>query len=80
MLIGARPNGARKHPGMPSLRADLALRRRAFDAWLEQTAKLDREARTIDSYAVASLIFDEIEFDSSHGERGRTGRAPHPGT
>jgi dihydroorotate dehydrogenase (NAD+) catalytic subunit len=33
----------------------------AFEAWLEQTAKLDREAKSIDSYAVASLIFDEIE-------------------
>ena len=27
-----------------------------FDAWLEQTAQLDREARTMDAYAVASLI------------------------
>jgi dihydroorotate dehydrogenase (NAD+) catalytic subunit len=33
----------------------------AFDAWLEQTAQLDREARAADAYAVASLIFDEIE-------------------
>ncbi len=33
----------------------------SFDAWLEQTATLDREARTLDSYAVASLIFDDLE-------------------
>jgi dihydroorotate dehydrogenase (NAD+) catalytic subunit len=32
----------------------------AFDAWLEQTVKLDREAKVVDSYAVGSLIFDEI--------------------
>lgn len=31
-----------------------------FDAWLEQTAALDREARLLDSYAVASLILGEL--------------------
>src|ERR1700716_224108 len=31
----------------------------SFDAWLEQTVALDREARTLDSYAVASLIFGD---------------------
>jgi dihydroorotate dehydrogenase (NAD+) catalytic subunit len=32
-----------------------------FDQWLEQTARLDREAQAADSYAVASLIFDNLE-------------------
>ena len=32
-----------------------------FGAWLEQTAMLDREARSCDSYAVASLILAELE-------------------
>jgi hypothetical protein len=32
----------------------------SFDAWLEQTIALDREAKALDAYAVASLIFDEI--------------------
>jgi dihydroorotate dehydrogenase (NAD+) catalytic subunit len=31
-----------------------------FNAWLEQTIALDREAKALDAYAVASLIFDEI--------------------
>ena len=33
----------------------------AFDAWLDQTAQLDREAKREDSYAVASLILAELE-------------------
>jgi dihydroorotate dehydrogenase len=33
----------------------------AFDAWLEKTAALDREARSYDSFAVASLILAELE-------------------
>jgi dihydroorotate dehydrogenase len=33
----------------------------SFEAWLEQTAMLDREARSYDSYAVASLILAELE-------------------
>jgi dihydroorotate dehydrogenase (NAD+) catalytic subunit len=33
----------------------------AFDAWLEQNAQLDREAKREDSYAVASLILAELE-------------------
>jgi hypothetical protein len=32
----------------------------SFDAWLAQTIALDREAKALDAYAVASLIFDEI--------------------
>ena len=32
----------------------------SFDAWLAQTIELDREAKALDAYAVASLIFDEI--------------------
>jgi dihydroorotate dehydrogenase (NAD+) catalytic subunit len=32
-----------------------------FEAWLEQTALLDREAKSCDSYAVASLILAELE-------------------
>lgn len=32
----------------------------SFDAWLEQTARLDREAQTYDSYAVASLILADL--------------------
>lgn len=32
----------------------------SFDAWLEQTAGLDREARECDSYAVASLILADL--------------------
>jgi dihydroorotate dehydrogenase (NAD+) catalytic subunit len=31
-----------------------------FDAWLEQTARLDREARAMDAYAVASLIVADL--------------------
>lgn len=33
----------------------------SFEAWLEETARLDREARLVDSYAVASLILAELE-------------------
>ncbi len=33
----------------------------SFDAWLEQTARLDREAKEMDSYAVASLILAELD-------------------
>ncbi len=33
----------------------------AFDAWLEQTAKLDREAKAMDSYAIASLIVADLD-------------------
>lgn len=33
----------------------------SFDAWLEQTATLDREARTLDSYAIASLIVADLD-------------------
>lgn len=32
----------------------------SFDAWLEQTAGLDREARDWDSYAIASLILADL--------------------
>jgi len=32
-----------------------------FEAWLEQTGELDREARRLDSYAVASLILAELD-------------------
>jgi dihydroorotate dehydrogenase len=31
-----------------------------FDAWLEQTARLDREAAKCDSYAVATLILSDL--------------------
>lgn len=33
----------------------------AFDAWLEQTVKLDREAKTMDAYAIASLIVADLD-------------------
>ncbi|KQY97367.1 dihydroorotate dehydrogenase [Pseudolabrys sp. Root1462] len=33
----------------------------AFDAWLEQSAALDREAKTMDSYAIASLIVADLD-------------------
>lgn len=33
----------------------------SFDAWLDQTVQMDREARTYDSYAVASLILAELD-------------------
>ena len=46
MLIGARPNGDRKHPGMPSLRVDLALHRKPLRRGLSKlrswTARQDR--------------------------------------
>jgi dihydroorotate dehydrogenase (NAD+) catalytic subunit len=32
-----------------------------FDAWLEQTAMLDREARQNDAYVIASLILSQLE-------------------
>ena len=32
----------------------------SFDDWLEQTSRLDREAQSYDSYAVASLILAEL--------------------
>lgn len=32
----------------------------SFDAWLEQTARLDREAKTYDSFAVASVILADL--------------------
>jgi len=32
-----------------------------FDVWLEQTARLDREAAKSDSYAVASLILSDLD-------------------
>jgi len=33
----------------------------SFDAWLEQTVMLDREAQTYDSYAVASVILANLD-------------------
>jgi len=33
----------------------------SFDAWLEQTARLDREAAQSDAYAVASLILSDLD-------------------
>ncbi|MBV8840734.1 MAG: dihydroorotate dehydrogenase [Alphaproteobacteria bacterium] len=33
----------------------------SFDAWLEQTARLDREAAKSDGYAVASLILSDLD-------------------
>jgi len=33
----------------------------SFDAWLEQTARMDREAHTFDSYAVASVILADLD-------------------
>lgn len=33
----------------------------AFDAWLEQSAALDREAKAMDSYAIASLIVADLD-------------------
>ena len=33
----------------------------SFDAWLEETAKLDREARAHDSYAIASIILADLD-------------------
>jgi len=33
----------------------------SFAAWLEQTAELDRDAKSMDSYAVASLILADLE-------------------
>lgn len=33
----------------------------SFDAWLDQTVALDREAKSCNSYAVASLILAELE-------------------
>ncbi len=33
----------------------------SFDAWLDQTATLDREAQTYDSYAVASVILANLD-------------------
>jgi dihydroorotate dehydrogenase (NAD+) catalytic subunit len=33
----------------------------SFDAWLDQTAQLDREARAYDSFAVASLIVADLD-------------------
>jgi dihydroorotate dehydrogenase len=33
----------------------------SFDEWLEQTAILDREARTYDAFAVASLILSDLD-------------------
>lgn len=32
-----------------------------FDAWLEQSAALDREAKAMDSYAIASLIVADLD-------------------
>ncbi|WP_342359440.1 tRNA-dihydrouridine synthase [Terrarubrum flagellatum] len=32
----------------------------SFDAWLEQTARLDREANEMDSFAIASIILGEL--------------------
>jgi len=33
----------------------------AFDTWLEQTARLDREAKAMDAYAIASLIVADLD-------------------
>jgi dihydroorotate dehydrogenase (NAD+) catalytic subunit len=33
----------------------------SFDAWLEQAARLDREARAMDAYAIASLIVADLD-------------------
>jgi dihydroorotate dehydrogenase (NAD+) catalytic subunit len=32
----------------------------SFEAWLDQTAQLDREAKTMDAYAIASLIVADL--------------------
>lgn len=34
----------------------------SFDQWLEQTVRMDQEARTYDSYAVASVILSKLEI------------------
>ncbi|MFC5394588.1 hypothetical protein [Bosea vestrisii] len=33
----------------------------SFEPWLEQTARLDREARALDSYAIPSLILGDLD-------------------
>ena len=33
----------------------------SFEAWLDETAKLDREARSHDSYAIASIILADLD-------------------
>ena len=33
----------------------------AFDPWLEQTVQMDREARAVDAYAVASIILADLD-------------------
>src|SRR4051812_6585730 len=40
-----------------------------FGAWLEQTARLDREAARSDSYAVASLILSDLDEAVRMGKR-----------
>jgi len=51
-------------PGAPAtafIACRSGLTPQSFDAWLDQTVQLDREARSMDSYAVASLIVADLD-------------------
>lgn len=63
MLLDERWNRIPWTPDAPAsafIACRSGLTPQSFDAWLEQTVQMDREARTYDAYAVASLILAEL--------------------
>ena len=48
-------------PGQAIIACRSGLHPLLFEAWLDQTSELDREARHLDSYAVASLILADLD-------------------
>ncbi len=48
-------------PGSVTIACRSGLTPRSFDAWLDDTVKLDRSAQQSDSYAVASLILADLD-------------------
>src|SRR5262245_28365332 len=52
---------SRSAPATAFIACRSGLTPQSFDAWLDQTAQLDREARAMDAYAVASLIVADTD-------------------
>src|SRR5215813_11763849 len=64
MLLDERWQEIPWSPGAPAtafIACRSGLTPQSFDAWLDQTVQLDREARSMDSYAVASLIVADLD-------------------
>ena len=64
MVLNERWEPIEWGPGAPAhayVACRSGLTPQSFDAWLEQTVALDREAKTYDSYAVASVILSGLD-------------------